>query len=99
MQYISIHLSESISVQDVADHIGKSRAYTTAKFKRETGKTINEYMTDCRMREAKTLLRYTNKTIAEISDYLHFSSQPYFQRVFKKYYGITPAKYRQTHLR
>lgn len=99
MQYISIHLSESISVQDVADHIGKSRAYTTAKFKRETGKTINEYMTDCRMREAKTLLRYTDKTIAEISDYLHFSSQPYFQRVFKKYYGITPAKYRQTHLR
>lgn len=94
MQYIRVHLNEAVSVQNIADYIGKSRAYTTARFKQETGKTINQYITACRMQEAKTLLQYTGKSIAEISDYLHFSSQPYFQDVFKKYYGISPARFR-----
>lgn len=94
MQYIGVHLSEGILLQDVADHIGKSRAYTAAKFKRETGKTIGEYITFCRMQEAKALLKYTDKSLGEISSYLHFSSQPYFQNVFKAQFGITPAKYR-----
>jgi len=48
------------------------------------------------MLEAKNLLRYTGMTLTEISNYLHFSSQPYFQNVFKQYYGLTPAQYRQT---
>ncbi|MCM1216444.1 MAG: AraC family transcriptional regulator [Lachnospiraceae bacterium] len=97
IQYISAHLIDQITVQDVAASIGKSRAYLTAKFKQETGRTIGEYITDCRMREAKTLLKYTGMSLAEISSYLHFSSQPYFQNVFRKYYGITPTKYRQNH--
>ncbi|MCM1428152.1 MAG: AraC family transcriptional regulator [Eubacterium sp.] len=97
IQYIGAHLIDQITVQDVAASIGKSRAYLTAKFKQETGRTIIEYITDCRMLEAKTLLKYTGMSLAEISNYLHFSSQPYFQNVFRKYYGITPAKYRQNH--
>ncbi|MCM1264087.1 MAG: AraC family transcriptional regulator [Eubacterium sp.] len=97
IQYIGAHLIEQISVQDIADFIGKSRAYLAAKFKRETGRTVGEYITDCRMQEAKTLLKYTGMSLAEISSYLHFSSQPYFQNVFRKYYGITPATYRQNH--
>lgn len=96
MQYISTHLTERITVQDVADQIKKSRAYTADKFKKETGKTVGEYITASRMQEARTLLRYTDKSLGEISDYLHFSSQPYFQTVFKKTYGMTPARFRQT---
>lgn len=97
MQYIATHLSEAVTVPDVAAHIGKSRAYTAAKFKAETGKNVGEYITECRMREAKNLLRYTDMTIAEISDYLRFANQPYFQNTFKQHFGITPAKYRQEH--
>ncbi len=65
MQYISSHLNGAISIEDVASQIGKSRAYTTAKFKRETGKTIGEYIMFCRMQEAKSLLIYTDKTLGE----------------------------------
>lgn len=97
MQYIAIHLTEAITVPDVAQHIGKSRAYTAARFKQETGKNVGEYITECRMQEAKTLLKYTDMSLAEISNYLHFTNQPYFQNAFKKHFGITPAKYRQTH--
>lgn len=94
MQYIDSRLNEMLTIQDIADYIGKSRTYTAQKFKQETGKTVGEYITGCRMREAKSLLKYTDKSISEISEYLHFSSQPYFQSVFKQFYGVTPAKYR-----
>lgn len=96
MQYIATHLTETITVPEVAAHIGKSRAYTAAKFKAETDKNVGEYIIECRMREAKNLLRYTDMSLTEISDYLHFANQPYFQNTFKKYFGVTPAKYRQT---
>lgn len=95
MQYIGTHLNERVSIQDVADHIGKSRAYTAAKFKGETGKTIGAYTVFCRLQEAKVLLKYTDKTLGEISDYLCFSSQSHFQNVFKAQFGVTPAKYRR----
>ena len=98
MQYIATHLTETVTVPEVAAHIGKSRAYTAAKFKAETGKNVGEYITECRMREAKNLLRYTDMSLAEISDYLHFANQPYFQNAFKQHFGITPAKYRQEYL-
>ena len=95
MQYIATHLTETITISEVAEHINKSRAYIVAKFKSETGKTIGQYITECRMQEAKNLLRYTEMSLSEISEYLCFSNQPYFQNVFKNYFGITPAKYRQ----
>ncbi|MCM1060294.1 MAG: AraC family transcriptional regulator [Eubacterium sp.] len=97
IQYIGAHLNDVISVQDVAEHIGRGRTYLEKHFKLETGKSVGEYITECRMREAKNLLKHTDKSLAEISDYLHFSSQPYFQNVFKKMFGITPAMYRKEH--
>ncbi|MCM1194161.1 MAG: AraC family transcriptional regulator, partial [Acetatifactor muris] len=97
IQYIGTHLNDGLSVQDIADHINRGKSYLERRFKLETGKSVGEYVTECRMREAKMLLKYTDKPLAEISEYLRFSSQPYFQNVFKKMYGITPAKYRREH--
>lgn len=97
IQFIGTHLTEPIGVGDVAASIGRSRAYLGQKFKRELGTTVGAYITRCRMREAKTLLRHTGMSLAEISDYLHFSSQPYFQNVFRKTWGVTPARYRAQH--
>ncbi|HBA68914.1 MAG TPA: hypothetical protein DCZ40_06105 [Lachnospiraceae bacterium] len=48
-----------------------------------------------KLEEAKSLLTYTDKPISEISNYLCFSSQAYFQNVFKKKYEITPNEYRK----
>jgi AraC-like DNA-binding protein len=44
---------------------------------------------------AKHLIRYTDKSLVDISIYLYFSSQSYFQNLFKKKYGITPNRFRQ----
>ena len=56
---------------------------------------MNSFIMRCKLEEAKSLLTHTDKSISEISSYLCFSSQAYFQNVFKKKYGITPNAYRK----
>lgn len=98
-QYISNRINEPIGINDLADHIGKSRAYLTVKFKKETGKTVNEYILDKRLSESKSLLKHTNKSISEIAYFLCFSSQSYYQTLFKKKYGETPHSYRKRYIK
>ncbi|MGN0831254.1 MAG: helix-turn-helix domain-containing protein [Candidatus Ornithospirochaeta sp.] len=50
------------------------------------------------LREVKSRLKYTDKSLTEISNYLCFSSQNHFQNSFKKHYGITSLKYRKTNI-
>ena len=59
------------------------------------GFTIGSFITRCKLEEAKSLLTYSEKSLAEISNYLCFSSQPHFQSLFKKQYHMTPLEYRK----
>ncbi|MBP1579957.1 MAG: helix-turn-helix transcriptional regulator [Oscillospiraceae bacterium] len=49
--------------------------------------------------DRNTCLRYSDKSAAAISSYLGFSSQSHFSRVFRKYFGKTPAEYRDKYQR
>lgn len=95
VQFIGNHANEAIGIDEVAAHIGKSRSYLTAKFKKETGQTVNKYILHKKLDEAKNLLKHTDKSLSEIACFLCFSSQAYFQNVFKKTFGVSPAKYRR----
>lgn len=94
-QYISSHVNEPLTVQSVADYIGLSRPYLSKLFSEELGFHMSSFIIRCKLEEAKSLLRYSKKTLGEISSYLCFSSQSYFQNVFKKKYGITPNDFRR----
>ncbi len=94
INYINSNTNQPITVEDVADHVQKSRSFISRKFKQELGFGINEFINSRKIEEAKSLLTYTDKSISEISFYLCFSSQSYFQNVFKKKLGITPNEYR-----
>ena len=97
VQFIADHAHESVGIDDVAYHVGMSRSYITKQFRKETGKSINEYITESKIRDAKRLLRYSDMTYGEIAALLAFSSQAYFQTVFKKETGMTPGEYRREH--
>lgn len=97
MQFIFTHMNEPISATDVVAFSGKSRAYLFKKFQDGLGISIGAYITECRLREAKSLLRYTDKPLGEISSYLCFSSQSHFQNAFMKHTGVTPNDYRKEH--
>ena len=94
IQYINCHTNEAISIADVAKHVGKCRSYVADQFKKELGFNLGAFIMHSKLEEAKSLLTFTNKDIGEISNYLYFSSQSYFQNVFKKKYGLTPKQYR-----
>lgn len=95
IQYISTKTNESITVSDVAEHVQRSRSFISRKFKAETGIDLSTYIVNKKLDEAQNLLKFTDKTISEISNYLCFSSQSYFQNVFKKNFNITPNEYRK----
>jgi len=94
IQFVHQNTNQHITVSDVAAHVGLSRSYLAHKFKETLGLDLSALIRRCKLEEAKELLRYTNKPISDISNYLCFSSQNHFHNVFKKQYGVTPQKYR-----
>ena len=95
VSYIKNHTNTSVTIDDIADYMKRSRSYLIRHFKEEMGVNLNDFIIQCKMEDACDMLCYTDKPLAEISNYLSFSSQSYFQNVFKKIYGITPLQYRK----
>ena len=93
--YIDEHICAKISIDDIADYCKANRSYLSGKFKSETGMTIGEYINQKKIEEAKRLLRFSDKSLSAISNYLSFSSQSHFQNVFKKVTGTTPTLYQK----
>ena len=96
MSYIRGHVDSAISVQDVADATHRSPSFITQQFRKELGITPGAFISRCKLEEAKSLLLFSDKSLAEISSHLCYSSQGYFQNVFKKKFGMTPLQYRNT---
>ncbi len=94
IQFINQNVNRKIRVDDVARHANLSRSSLNRKFKSELGFDVSRFIMRCKLEEAKRLLTYSDRSLSEISSYLCFSSQAYFQNVFKKQYGITPLNYR-----
>lgn len=95
LRYIQQNTNHHITVQDVAEYVGFSRAYFSTAFKKELGFSVGDFIVRCKLEEGKRLLRYTDKSISLISSYLCFSSQSHFQTAFKKQFGTTPLQYRK----
>lgn len=95
MAYIRNHTNEPVSIKDAAASVNRSSSYMMKHFKNELGINMGAFIMRCKLEEAKSLLTYSEKSLAEISSHLCFSSQSYFQNVFKKQYGITPLQYRK----
>jgi len=93
--YILSHISEPVTTAALARALGRNRTYLCTLFLEQTGMTVNQYVTAVKIDEARRLLEVTKKTAAEISEYLGFSSQSYFQNVFRKVCGMTPKAYRE----
>lgn len=50
-----------------------------------------------KLQESKLLLAYSDRPLSEISNFFFFSSQSYFQNLFKRQFGITPLAFRKRH--
>ena len=92
--YIQAHIDERLTVNDISAHLHQNPSYLSHYFKAQTGETINNYITREKINKSKRLLIGSNLSLLEISSQLSFSSQQYFQSVFKKNVGMTPTEFR-----
>ena len=95
MHFIQENYTRQLTVKEIAKEVGLSPEYLSSQFHKLTGITLPAYITKRKIAEAKNLLRFTEMSLSEISEYLSFSSQSYFQSVFKKETGDTPNEYRR----
>lgn len=95
-QYLSLHLSEEITVETLCRALGVSRTRLYEAVKPSVQGGIAQWIREKRMERAKCLLRETEKTIVDISGEVGFSDYNYFLRVFRKTYGLSPKEYRRS---
>lgn len=85
----------SLSVPDVSGYVHLSSSYVCTLFKNETGQTLNQYLTDYRIKMSKQFLSDPRYKIADISSKVGYSDGNYYSKTFKKLVGLSPSEYRE----
>ena len=86
---------QDFSINTIADELEMNASYLGRIFKKTTGKTFSEFVLNERMEEASRLLASTDEPIDSIVSLVGFNDTPYFYKLFKRYSGSTPVRYRQ----
>lgn len=93
--YLQSCYDQKITVEKLAGHFHTNRTTLMIEFKKYTGKSVNEFITQLRLTMASTLLRDTELSVNEICDRTGFNDVSYFSKVFKKELNCTPSEYRR----
>lgn len=99
LDYIYDNLHTKITLDDLAATAGLSTPYLSRLFHKEVGVTVSQYIIRKRIDAAENMLKFSEYTYVEISNYLCFSSESHFIQTFKKYTGYTPKVYRELFFR
>jgi AraC-like DNA-binding protein len=94
IEYMKVHYTEGITVQDVAANASLHRAYFSKIFTQQIGISPKQYLEKLKMEKSLELLRSTRYTINEISLTLGYSDPYTFTHAFSRYHGIPPGKWR-----
>lgn len=86
-----------IDLTTIADHLHVNPSYLSHLFKREMGIGLTQYITRIRIEQAQHLLKETDWKIARIARSVGLSDPRYFNTLFKRHTGMTPAAYREEH--
>lgn len=92
--YIKNNIYNPLSLSNISEYVKLSPNYLSGLFKEQTSITISEYILKEKIEEAKKLLKTSSSSILDISVLLNFNSQSYFAKMFKRYTGLTPKKFR-----
>jgi YesN/AraC family two-component response regulator len=88
-------ISAELSLATLAKQQGVSSGYLATVFKKETGKTVSEYVRDKRIEHAKYLLSMTHLQVQTVALHCGIMDVQYFSKIFKKQIGKTPKEYRE----
>ena len=91
LKYVENNYADKISIADIADVAGFSESHFMRYFKETMGTSFVDY----RLTMAARLLQSSDSSVLSISGEVGFESLSYFNRAFKKHYGMTPLQYRK----
>lgn len=99
LDYIYDNLHTKITLEELANQVNLSPSYLSKLFHKEVGLTVSAYISKKRIEAAENMLKYSEYSSTEISNYLCFSSESHFIQAFKKNTGYTPKSYRDNFFR
>ena len=99
LDYISLHLQDKITLDDISNEVGLNKTYFCKLFKQEMGHSISQYIMKQKIEASANLLLYTDYSEITLCNYFGFSSLSHFINVFKKCTGLTPKEYRKSNYR
>lgn len=85
---------QGISISDIADNIGISRAYLNSAFQKELGMSAQKFLIDYRMHKAANLLVSTSLSVKEIANQVGYDDQLVFSKAFKKKFEMSPKNFK-----
>ena len=91
---IERRVGQPLSLKDVAGELGLTPGHLTTVVRRRTGRTVQEWITERRMSEARALLSGTDLPIAEVARRIGMSDAGYFARLFRTTQGVSPRTWR-----
>ena len=92
--YIHMHYAEPLSNESIGKQFGYHAVYINSLFKKYTNTSLHQYVINTRLHRAMHLLMETDHSIEEIAMAVGFSNAPYFSRLFKMHFQISPAHFR-----
>lgn len=93
-QFIKDHYHEQITVEYIAKAVYLSQSYANSIVKKETGKSIFDYLLEYRLEMAKKLLMDPESKVSVVSERVGYENKSYFSLMFKKYVGLSPSEYK-----
>ena len=93
--YIKENYNNDITRDDIANYVFLNPDYLSRIFKKATGLSLSEYLTELRIEKAMILLATTNIQISSIADEVGYNNMNYFSKIFKKTTGNTPVEHRK----
>jgi AraC-like DNA-binding protein len=93
--FIEERYREPISLKDVARAVSLSRGHLTTVVRRKTGRTVQEWIAERRMSEARRLLLQTDLAVEEVGRRVGYGDPGYFVRSFRRAHGMTPLGWRR----
>lgn len=92
--YIRNHYQDKITLEMISDHVNLSENYLCRVFKEQVGTSIVSYLNKLRMDKAAELIVTGSSYMKEVASSVGISDQFYFNRLFKKYFGVNPTEYK-----
>ena len=96
INYIEFNLTEELTLNTLAEQLNVNASSLSAKFKKETGCTLTDYINQRRVNASLILLVTTKLPVGEVAEKVGYINRNYYSRIFKKIEGMTPKEYRES---